>query len=333
MKITLDIFNRIQSHPDPEAWLAEQERIWRLDGITDASQTPWGQLFMDEIKQQTDYSLEQLRQAYCLAEGDPVLLNNYGPTISQSIEACAALLKAQSWEDMFQLMPVPFPTAGAKRGVKDAQLAEQVKAIRTTVKKRMDKLAERFDGNSAWILSDLQQSSPAVIALLALVRDFSAEYVREKRRRGVVDFSDLEHMAVHALYEPDGHTLSSLAHTCSAHFDEVMVDEFQDTNQVQNTIFHAVSDEGRSLFTVGDVKQSIYRFRLADPTIFLARYASFKMWDTAGAGEPRKVLLTRNFRSRPQVLEGTNDLFRDLMSKQFGEMDYTDDQALVPGGH
>lgn len=331
MQIVLDIFGRIQSHPDPEAWLIEQEQVWQLNEVTDAAQTPWGRLLMEEIKAQTTYSLDQLRQAYRTAEGDAVLLGNYGSSISQTIDSCTALLNTNTWDEMFDLLPVPFPRAGAKRGVQDEYLAEQVKSIRSSVKDRMDKLAKLFDGNSAWVLSDLKQAAPAVTALLALVRDFSAEYALEKRRRGILDFSDLEHMSVQALYEADGHTPSPLAHSCSARFDEVMVDEFQDTNQVQNAIFDAVSDAGRTLFTVGDVKQSIYRFRLADPTIFLGRYASFKLWNEAQEGEPRKVLLKRNFRSRPQVLEGVNDLFRDLMSKQFGEMDYTDDQALVPG--
>ncbi len=330
-QIVRDIFGRIQSHPDPEAWLDEQERVWQLEGVSDAAQTPWGAVLMDEIRGQAQYALDQLRQAYRLAEGDKVLLANYGPTLCQSMGALAALMKAQQWDEMFRLLPIPFPTAGAKRGVQDEQAAQRVKAIRSTTWKRMDKLAERFGGNSAWLLADLRQAAPAVTALLGLVRDFAAEYAREKGRRGVVDFSDLEHMSVRALYEPDSGALSELAHSCSAHFDEVMVDEFQDTNQVQNAIFRAVSGGGRTLFTVGDVKQSIYRFRLADPTIFLDRYAAFKLWDEATEGEPRKVLLTRNFRSRAQVLEGVNDLFRDLMSKQFGEMDYTEDQALVPG--
>ena len=109
-----------------------------------------------------------------------------------------------------------------------------------------------------------------------------------------------------------------------------MVDEYQDTNQVQNAIFTAVSDGGRKLFMVGDVKQSIYRFRLADPTIFLDKYRRFKPWDQAAEGEERTVVLTRNFRSRPEVLEGTNDLFQNIMSTEFGELDYTQDQALAP---
>ena len=123
-----------------------------------------------------------------------------------------------------------------------------------------------------------------------------------------------------------------LARQWGARYTEIMVGEYQDTNQVQNTIFQAVSQEGRNLFMVGDVKQSIYRFRLADPTIFLEKYRTFPPYDQAQAGQERRITLSKNFRSRPQVLEAANDLFRAIMSRRLGEMDYTDGEALYPGG-
>jgi len=331
MQIVLDIFGRIQSHPDPDAWLDGQERVWELEGVSDAAQTPWGAALMEDARAQAEHCARRLTQALELAGKDKVLYTNYGPSLEESRRGALALLRAENWDEMAGMLPVSFPRVGAKKGVEDVVSAERVKALRSRVKKQLDKLAERFSDTSAQLLYDLEQAAPAVRALMALVRDFGAEYEQEKRRRGVVDFSDLEHMAVRLLYDPQSGQYTDLARSWSARFDEVMVDEFQDTNQVQNAIFRAVSDGGRSEFTVGDVKQSIYRFRLADPTIFLYRYETFKMWDEAGEGEPRKVLLKRNFRSRPQVLEGVNDLFRDLMSRQFGEMDYTDDQALIPG--
>src|SRR5699024_5282970 len=107
-------------------------------------------------------------------------------------------------------------------------------------------------------------------------------------------------------------------------YDEIMVDEYQDTNEVQNAIFTALSRDGTNLFLVGDVKQSIYRFRLADPTIFLGKYRVWPDYTGAAEGEPRRLILSKNFRSRPEVLEGANFLFRNLMSTSFGEMDYTD---------
>lgn len=330
MQIVLDVFRRIQSHPDPGAWLDEQERVWQLEDISDASQTPWGAALLAEAKEQAEHCVHRLTQALELAGMDKILYANYGPSLEASREVACALLRAEGWDELAKQLPVPFPRVGTKKGVEDVMAAQRVKDLRGRVKKQLDKLAERFGDTSAQLLYDLERVSPAVSALMELVRDFSAEYDREKRRKNLVDFSDLEHMAVRLLYDERG-GYTDLAQSWSARFDEVMVDEFQDTNQVQNAIFRAVSDGGRSEFTVGDVKQSIYRFRLADPTIFLKRYEKFPMWEDAQAGEPRKVLLKRNFRSRPQVLEGVNDLFRDLMSRQFGEMDYTDDQALVPG--
>ena len=331
MQIVLDIFGRIQSHPDPEAWLDEQERVWELEGVADAAQTPWGAALMADARAQAEHCARRLTQTLELAGQDKVLYANYGSSLEDSREAALALLRAENWDQMAALLPVPFPRVGAKKGVEDVVVAERVKALRSRVKKQLDKLAERFSDTSDRLVYDLDQAAPAVRALMALVREFAMEYEQEKRRRGVVDFSDLEHMAVRLLYDPESGECTDLARSWSARFDEVMVDEFQDTNQVQNAIFRAVSDGGRSEFTVGDVKQSIYRFRLADPTIFLQRYETFQSWEQAKEGEPRKVLLKRNFRSRPQVLEGVNDLFRDLMSRQFGEMDYTDDQALIPG--
>ncbi len=331
MQIVLDVFGRIQSHPDPDGWLDSQEQVWELEGVTDVAQTPWGAALMEDARMQAEHCARRLTQALELAGQDSVLYANYGPSLDESRQGIQALLRADRWDEMSAGLPVTFPRVGTKRGVVDLVGAERVKNLRARVKKQLDKLAERFEQSSEQQLYDLEQAAPAVKALVSLVRDFAAEYEQEKRHRGVVDFSDLEHMAVRLLYDSDSGQYTDLARSWSARFDEVMVDEFQDTNQVQNAIFRAVSDGGRNEFAVGDVKQSIYRFRLADPTIFLQRYETFKLWDEAVEGEPRKVLLKRNFRSRPQVLEGVNDLFRDLMSRQFGEMDYTDDQALVPG--
>jgi len=331
MQIVLDVFGRIQSHPDPEGWLKEQGQVWELEHVGDVSQTPWGAVLMADVRAQAEYCLQRLTQALELAGRDGVLQANYAPSLDESRQGIQVLLRADSWDEMAAALPVAFPRVGAKRGAEDIVAAERVKQLRARTKKQLDRLAERFGQTSEQLLYDLEQAAPAVKALMALVRDFAAEYEREKRRRNVVDFSDLEHMAVRLLYDPESGTYTDVARAQSARFDEVMVDEFQDTNQVQNAIFQAVSDGGQSEFAVGDVKQSIYRFRLADPTIFLRRYETFKPWDEAQEGEPRKILLKRNFRSRPQVLEGVNELFRDLMSRQFGEMDYTEEQALVPG--
>jgi len=330
MQIVLDVFRRIQSHPDPEAWLSEQERVWQLDGVSDIAQTPWGALLLEQARQQAAYNLSRLQQAERWADRDAVLSMNYGDSIRASIAATRQLLNVDSWDGMCAALPVPFPAAGRKRGVEDENAAARAKALRERAKTQLNKLNDWFCEDSESLLTDLRLARPAVRGLMALVRDFGRAFAEEKRRRGLLDFADLEHLAVRLLVDEAGNP-TDVARTCSARFDEVMVDEFQDTNRVQTAIFDAVSDGGRTLFMVGDVKQSIYRFRLADPTIFLERYRDYAPADEAAVGEGRKLVLSRNFRSRPQVLEGVNDLFRDIMSVQLGEMEYTDDQALVPG--
>ena len=339
-QITLDIFARVQSHPNPARWLEEQKRLWELGDISDLSQTPWGALLLEETRRQARSCRDRMAQALALCQEDELLQVNYAPSISRTLENLEELLSAKTWDGAGALLPVAFPDAGRKRKrsialspfeeERTVQAGERMKAIRKRCKKILDKAAEPFSGDTAALLEELALSRPAVQALMNLVLDFQAAFSREKARRGLVDFSDLEHFAVKLLTDERGQP-TPLAQYWSARYDEVLVDEYQDTNQVQNAIFDAVSGGGRRLFQVGDVKQSIYRFRLADPTIFLNKYRRFPDGEAAEEGQPRRRVLSRNFRSRPQVLEGCNDLFRSIMSTEFGELDYTDDQALVPG--
>ena len=332
VQIVLDIRGRVQAHPNPAAWLAQQERTFALEGISDPVQTPWGELLLTDAAGQASYWRRRMEEARDLCERDANLLANYGDSVAQTAQALQQFEEAaaQGWDAARNLLPIPFPTVGRKKMVDDPAAVERVKAIRTACKKRLEKLEDWFADSGEDLLADLRTVYPAMRGLFALVRDFEEAYAAEKARRGLVDFSDLEHMAVRLLVGEDGQP-TELAHQWSQRYDEIMVDEYQDTNEVQNAIFSALSRDGTNLFMVGDVKQSIYRFRLADPTIFLGKYRSFKPYSEAREGEERRVILSRNFRSRPEVLEGCNDLFRAIMSVPFGEMEYADDQALYPG--
>ena len=332
VQIVLDIRGRVQAHPNPAAWLAQQERTFALEGVTDPVQTPWGELLLTDAAGQASYWRRRMEEARDLCERDANLLANYGDSVAQTAQALQQFEEAaaQGWDAARNLLPIPFPTVGRKKMVDDPAAVERVKAIRTACKKRLEKLEDWFADSGEDLLADLRTVYPAMRGLFALVRDFEEAYAAEKARRGLVDFSDLEHMAVRLLVGEDGQP-TELARQWSTRYDEIMVDEYQDTNEVQNAIFSALSKNGTNLFMVGDVKQSIYRFRLADPTIFLGKYRAFKPYTEAGEGEERRVILSRNFRSRPEVLEGCNDLFRAVMSVPFGEMEYADDQALYPG--
>ena len=332
MQIVLDIRGRVQAHPNPAAWLDGQERAFALEGVDDPGETPWGRMLLDDAGRQGAYWRDKIAQALELCPCDANLDANYAPSLSATLAALDAFVEGtrRGWDAARAALPIPFPAAGRKKIVDCPDAAEQVKAIRSTCKKRMEKLGEWFEDCGADLLEDLRAVHPAVRGLFALVKDFEGAYAAEKARRGMVDFADLEHMAVRLLVGEDG-APTELARQWSARYDEIMVDEYQDTNEVQNAIFTALSRNGTNLFLVGDVKQSIYRFRLADPTIFLGKYRAFADYTQAAEGEERRLILSRNFRSRPEVLEGANFVFRNVMSADFGEMDYTADEALYPG--
>ncbi len=331
VRIVLDIHTRIQSHPDPARWLADQAAAFDLKGVKDVSNTPWGALLMEDARRQVSYWHRRFVEALDLLREDPALEKAYSESFDATLDSMDDFLAAldRGWDSARALSDIAFPALGRATKVEDKGLQERVKTMRDKCKKRMAKLRETFSDSSADLLADMETVRPVVQTLLALVAEFDAAYTKEKRRRSLVDFSDLEHLALRLLTDENGGD-TELARRWQEHYAEIMVDEYQDTNEVQNAIFRAISDHGRRLFQVGDVKQSIYRFRLADPTIFLAKYLSFTDAAQAQEGEPRRVVLSYNFRSRASVLEGVNFVFENIMSASFGELDYTDEQRLYP---
>ncbi len=325
LNIVLEIYGRIQSHPDPERWLAEHQGDFRAEGIADAGETVWGRLILDHTRAQAEQCLDELAKALELAAEDPIVDMNYGPTLSETLESVQALCAARTWAQAAECFPIPFPRAGAKRGG-DPAVKDAVADLRTRCKTRLEALQALFASDSDTALGELRALVPGMEALFDFVQEFSRRFYQEKNRRGLLEFSDAEHLTVRLLEQEDVREL------LRGQFTEIMVDEYQDTNEVQNVLFDALSKNGENLFLVGDVKQSIYRFRLADPTIFLRKYENWPFADGAEEGEPRKLILSRNFRSRPQVLHAVNDVFETIMSRACGEMDYGPDEALVPGG-
>ncbi len=332
MQIVLDIYDKIQSHPDPDRWLDEQLAAYRLDGVIDAAQTPWGRLLLEDAARQARYWRGRMEHCLALTGGEPGLAQNYGPTVADTLDSLDGFLSAaaRGWDAAAGALPIRFSAAGRKK-MADSAEAARVKLIRLSCKSQMEKLAGRFSDSSTALLDDLRGVAPAVRGLFALVREFSRAFRAEKRRRGILDFSDLEHESVRLLTSGEGGGPSQAALDWSGRYVEIMVDEFQDTNEVQNAIFSALSRQGKNLFLVGDVKQSIYRFRLADPTIFLEKYRAFPFAGQAEEGGPRKLILSRNFRSRAEILSAVNDVFKNIMSTELGEMEYTADEMLYPG--
>ncbi|MEG1430546.1 MAG: helicase-exonuclease AddAB subunit AddA, partial [Oscillospiraceae bacterium] len=331
VQIALDIFGKIQSHPRPEQWLEEQEKQFRLSGVEDAGDTIWGRLLLDDARRQTAFWSGKLRRIIALCGEEEKLEKGYAPSLVETLDSIEKLgIAAEHGWDEASKVTVEFPRLGSVRDCPRPDLQEQVKRVRTTCKKRMERLQLLLSDPSCDLLGDLKTLHPALRGLFSLVSDYGRAYAAEKQRRNVLDFSDLEHLTVRLLSSETG-APTPLARQLSQRYSEIMVDEYQDTNSVQNAIFTALSQGGQNLFMVGDVKQSVYRFRLADPTIFLAKYRAFPNYKDALEGENRKIVLSQNFRSRPEILAAANFLFRNLMSEDFGELSYGDAEALYPG--
>ncbi len=323
-QIVLETYDNTQCHADPDGWIAAC-RETLFGAYADASETPWGAYLMDAARRGAALELPTLRSALEEASLDEKLNKAYVPALNSLLSVLERMARAASWDELSQLRAVEHPPFRAVRGYEDKEYLEQLKALRDRIRDMSERLLAPFYAPSEEVLDDLAVSAVQLDALLMLVSDFSKAYAQEKRRRRIADFSDLEHQALRLLRH------AQTAREVSAQFCEVMVDEYQDTNAVQDAIFRAVSGNGAHLFMVGDVKQSIYRFRLADPSLFLAKYRAFPDAEVAAPEEPRKILLTQNFRSRPEILAAANHVFRTVMSEQVGDLAYTDAEALEPG--
>ena len=328
--LVLELYDKVQSHPYPEKWLEEQKAAWSaLPG--NVGGTDWGRELLDGLARKARHWAALLEAGRREMEEDAGLERAYGDAFSEGKRLMDALAEAAGtgWDEAAERVPA-WPRLNAARNCQSPGLKDRLQKLWARCKKEMAAACAMLDVPAAEAAEDLRRSAPAMEALLDLCAAFAQEYRREKLRRNAADFSDQEHYAIRLLLNGDG-GYTELAETVSRRYREVMVDEYQDTNQVQNCVFDAVSHGGRTLFTVGDAKQSIYRFRLADPTIFLEKYAAYPDGAEAADGQPRKLLLSRNFRSRAPVLDAANFVFANIMSRDMGELDYGPAERLYFG--
>ena len=328
--LVLELHSKIQSHPYPEKWLRAAAESWRQlpSSLADSD---YGRTVMEDTVRRALFWAGQLERAVAAMEDcEPV----YKANAAQFLATAAELRRyeqasQEGWDAMGRVQPV-LQRAGAVKNGENDEAKAAAKAVREKYKKAKEEMTAPYLVTEREHLEDLQAAAPSMLALLRLTERFSQRYQAEKVRRNAMDFSDQEHYAVTLLCGQDDEP-TDLARQVSQRYQEIMVDEYQDTNEVQDCIFRAISRAGRNLFTVGDVKQSIYRFRLADPTIFMGKYRQFADAADAEEGQPRRMVLSRNFRSRGEVLEATNFVFSDIMSQEMGEMDYTDQEKLYFG--
>ena len=270
-ELVLELHRRVQSHAYPELWLNEQRADW-AELPEDGGETVFGRALLARTERKARHWAALLDGALVEMRADAALERAYAPGFSSIVEQLTALAGAAAvgWDAAAAQIPV-FPRLSSAQKCEAPELKDKMQALWARCKKECAAFCAILTVSGVEAGEDLRHSAPAMKALLRLCMDFSSAYQKEKLRRNAVDFSDQEHYAVRLLLGEDGRP-TPLAEVTAGRYREVMVDEYQDTNQVQNCIFDAISQGGRNLFTVGDVKQSIYRFRLADPTIFLEQY-------------------------------------------------------------
>lgn len=329
------IYDFIQSHANPEGWLDEKERAYTIDGPLRS--TVWGDVVLGHIAEVLRHVRTLNASAISLTEGDAVLTEKYRPALTEDRQAIEeALSRIQSpecgWDEIpFYLSGIAASPLKAARACGDEAAKERIKALRGDIKALVRPLSGLLCGTEVQCREDLEALHRLVSALFALVRRFAARYHEKKKSRRMLDFSDLEHGALRLLtirHEDGPPTPSPLAQELSGRFDEILVDEYQDTNAAQDALFYALSREGTNLFFVGDVKQSIYGFRQAMPELFLRKRDAWPEY--SGESYPATITLGHNFRSRAEVTDSVNFVFRQLMSKESSGIAYGEREALVP---
>ncbi len=329
-EIVMQVYDSARCHLDPDAWLRQCRELVSDPNITDAGQTLYGNFLMQQLFSWLDLQIRALESCIGMASASdgfekPIAL------LRDTLLQLQRLQECNTWDQVLQHRQIDFGRMNFSKKCTDEALKERIKAVRDACKKGLEKQLRPFADPSARVLADLASSAEAVSGLTQLVRDFGAAYDSAKRSRRILDFGDLEHRMLDLLLGKSRSSVTLAANEIGSRFREVMVDEYQDSNEVQDALYNALTQQRKNLFMVGDVKQSIYQFRLADPGIFLEKYRKFLPADRALPGEDRKVVLSRNFRSSGGVLEACNDVFRTCMCPQVGGMYYGPDEALYEG--
>lgn len=339
MDIVRDIYDFARSNPLPEKYLHAMWEMYDVAGITNVEDLPFIQALLYDIELQLEGAKEIIKRGLEITK----LPGGPAPRAENFIEDLAVIdtliqAKNDSWSTLFQAMQTwSFSRAKQVKGDEyDKELTDKAQKFRDKAKKKIiDIKDEIFSRKPESFLRDMEEMRPLIATLVQLVKEFSKRFEKVKREKGLVDYADLEHYCLEVLTgeiaEGGSFLPSEAALAYRHHFNEVFVDEYQDVNMVQETILKLVAKENEiegNLFMVGDVKQSIYRFRLAEPNLFLGKYNRFRQ---DGEASGLRIDLARNFRSRKEVLEGTNYLFKQIMGVKVGEIEYDEAAELRTG--
>ena len=325
--IILRIFEFSRCVPFPKEWLDEKVENFNIDE-EDFSKTIWGKIILEKAKETKKEILINLEDAKKLVENNVELADCYS-LVMQDYDQIERI-NLDNWDSLYLgVSSVHFDEWSRKRKMEESskEMKDKAKKSRDEAKLIFTKeLAPLVTCNSKDAIDDIKTMYPILKSLKELVLQFEEEFTKRKTEKNIIDFSDIEHLALKLLVNADG-SKTNIAKKYD--FEEVLIDEYQDSNLVQESILKSVSN-GKNIFMVGDVKQSIYRFRQARPDLFLDKYSRYKksVDDETEVKEDTKIQLYNNYRSRSEILDLTNTIFENIMSKTLGEMDYTEEEYL-----
>lgn len=342
--IILGIYSFAMASPEPKKWLIDSAERFNIDENFDFSQSIWARAILDTVKIEINGLCLNMERA--LKEVESIEeLETFAEKLSVEYKKIADISQAcnKSWDEAYKKMAsMSFENyvKGVKRISKDApsyikESKEKAKAIRDKTKKSLESIVSAtFNKDNDSIREEIKYLYNIVKPISNIVLRFEEEYSNKKREKGIIDFNDIEHFALNILTDVDekGNIIpSDIAVGYRNKFYEIFIDEYQDSNLVQEVLLKAVANtETPNRFMVGDVKQSIYRFRQAKPELFLQKYNNYN--DKKGSSH-RKIMLYKNFRSREEVVDAVNYIFENIMNENIGEIEYTEKERLNLGAN
>ena len=332
--LILNIYTYIQASPFPEEWLEEKVKMFDIKEnaeYSNFSNTPWGKIIIQNVDEILENGILKLQNLKSKMERFPEL-EKYINVISEDINNYLYIKEnLKDWDKSATIISEfknkTWPTD--KKITND--LKDEAKDIRDSVKDEFKKVKDLINCLSQEANEDIAYMYTILEKLKNLILEFSDRFYQKKREKNIMDFNDMEHLALKMLVKKDesGNVVKTdIAKRYEEKFEEIDIDEYQDSNLVQEYILTSVS-KGNNIFMVGDVKQSIYKFRQARPQLFIEKYNKYKLYP--GDSEDRKIQLFKNFRSRKNILDFTNLVFENIMSKELGDIDYNQDEYLNLG--
>ncbi|WP_028549216.1 helicase-exonuclease AddAB subunit AddA [Paenibacillus sp. UNC451MF] len=328
------LYDESRSHPKPAQWLKDMAGMFER---TEGTPNPWLPSLLASVRLELEGVASVLKEAVHVA-GQPGGPEPYLHNLKEDLEAVTYLqeVAAYSWEHLYDsFQGTAFGKLKPCKGDQyDKELQEKVKDLRNRAKDQLSGIGDELFGRTPEQYDEeLRIMAPLMNTLIELVMEFGRRYQKAKKAKGLVDFGDLEHYCLQILSEDDGESEqlipSQAALSYQEHYVEVLLDEYQDTNRVQESIVALISRTAPgNRFMVGDVKQSIYRFRLAEPGLFLEKYKSYQ---NNGTEPGQRIDLAQNFRSRLSVVHGVNYIFKQLMGETVGEIAYNEKAELKYG--